>query len=231
MAEDVIKARVIARRSPTATAAPQLRFGEFYLADGEDGALFIGRENGNAIKLFPSENASGPIEGSCLHVGTLPPDDITKLLWLQTSDDGALIDKWQRATGDHWVSQEVYTESAFEFEVKRNRYFPKPNPCAGAAIWIDRLTAKAWVQDKMGSNDHIDFKLKLVNTAQQRTTLYYHRLEGAAKGDVFNVSESVGQVADVNAAIALWLSVERKGQTKLKTMSISVDVRRLYAAS
>ena len=142
-----------------------------------------------------------------------------------------LVDRWQRAAGDRWVSQQVYTESAFEFEVKKDWYFPKANPCAGAAVWIDRFTAKAWVQDGMGSGDHIDFSLKLVNTAQQRTTLYYHRLEGAAAGDVFNVSELVGQVADVNAAIALWLSVERKGQTKLKTMSMAVDVRRIYAAS
>ena len=231
MSDKVVQARVLARRSPTATEPPELRFGEFFYADGEDGALFIGRSDGTIKKLTLSEAPSRPIETGVTHAGTIPPDDSSKLLWLQTDDDGVLVDKWQRAGDDLWVSQDLYTESAFIFEVKRNLAYQKPNPCAGSAVWIERFTARAVLWDNMRSGDAISFNLKLVNTAQQKTTLFRYLMEDKSKGDVFNVSEPVGYLASIDEAIALWLSLERRGQTKLKTMSMSVELRRVYAPS
>ena len=231
MSDKIVQARVLARRSPTATEPPELRFGEFFYADGEDGALFIGRSDGTIKKLVPSEAPSDPIEVGVIHVGTLPPEDSTKLLWLQTDDDGALVDRWQRTPTNRWVSEAVYTESAFIFEVKRNLAYPKPNPCGGEELWIERFTASAVTSDNMRAGDYIDFKLKLVNIAQQKTTLFFHRLEGKSRGQMFSASEYVGHMAIAEQALGLWLSLERRGQTKLKTMSMSVELRRVYAPS
>ena len=165
------------------------------------------------------------------HVGTTPPTDPKKLLWCQTTPNGTLIARWQRTAIGLWVSQQTWGIDAFMFEVKRDESFPSPNPCPGASIWIDSFMARGWVWDAMKVNEYIDFELKLVNSQQQQTTLFYFRLEGAALGAVFNFSEPVHQSVALNDAVALWLSIKRGGQTKLKTTTLAATMRRIYATS
>ena len=141
------------------------------------------------------------------------------------------MDKWQRVGADVWVSQDIYTIDAFEFEVKRNWSWPRPRPCGGEQLWIESFSASAWVQDDFRSGNYIDFELKKVNTQQQKVPFVYLRLEDASRGDVFNVTEQVSQVVGTGDAIALWLSITRVGGRKLKTVSLSATIRRVYAAS
>ncbi|MEL6553594.1 MAG: collagen-like protein [Cyanobacteria bacterium J06621_11] len=254
MTDSLPTARITVKRSALSDPPESLSFGELAWADGGDGQLFIGRLDGE-VKPIPGGSQSGtpgpvgprgepgpagPVgeagaQGapgdSIIHVGNEPPTDASKILWFKLDASGAIIERWQRGGVDLWLSQQAYTISEFEFEVKRNRSWPQPNPCRGYQLWVESLTARAWVQDNMRDGDYVDFQLKRVNTQQQKILEWYLRLEGASKGDVFEASEAVGQVFNSNDAIALWLQIQRNGQTKLKTASITAIVREVYAST
>lgn len=166
-----------------------------------------------------------------IHIGAEPPTAPEKLLWVQIDGFGHIVEQWRRLSATEWVSQNHWDVNAFEFEVKRNWQWPRANPVPGDSIWIESLTAKGWVQDKMRTGDYIDFQLKLVNTQQQKTLIHFLRLENADRRDTFNITEPVEQAPEFNDAIALWLEIKRKGQTKLKTVSVAARVRRYYATS
>lgn len=175
------------------------------------------------------QGPQGPAGESRTHYGPTPPTDPNKLFWVQSDTSAGVIDKWQRAANANWVSQDTYTISAFEFEVKRNWSWPQPRPCGGELIWIESFSASAWVQENFRAGNYIDFELKKVNTQQQKVPFVFLRLENASRGDVFSASERVNQVVNSTDAIALWLSITRSGGRKVKTASLSATVRRIYA--
>ena len=260
MTDSLPTARITVKRSALSDPPESLSFGELAWTDGGDGQLYIGRVDG-AVYPIPTSDGDvsagpagpqgepGPVgpQGepgpagevgprgepgdSIIHVGDAPPTDPSKLLWLKVGTAGQVLQKWQRAAADLWVSAESHIISAFEFEVKRNRSYPKENPCRSSQVWVESLMARGWVQDRMRTGDYIDFQLKRVNTQQQKVLEHYLRIEGLAVGDTFDLVESVGKVFSSDDAIALWLQIQRRGQTKLKTTSIAAVVREVYASS
>ena len=157
-----------------------------------------------------------------------PPTD--KALWWQLDEADLPVALWLLRPGGVWVSSQIYTESAFEFDVKKDWSFFRANPCA-ESIWIESFQASAIVTDLMSQSDYIDFQLALIDQQQQATPFYYLRLAGKAPGDTYRKSEYIGQAVAASSAMALSLNVRRNGQTKLRIVSMSVFLRKIYAAS
>ncbi|MEL6605359.1 MAG: hypothetical protein AAFP20_19270 [Cyanobacteria bacterium J06614_10] len=173
----------------------------------------------------------GPPGLSIVHVGPTPPADLSKSLWVQTGQNDLVIGRWKRSPDGLWLSQQVFVLSAFEFEVKKNWSWVQPNPVPGSQVWVESLSARAVAWDNMRSSDWFDFELKRVNTQQQKIALFYLRFANGQAGDVFEKTEMINQVVSTSDAFAFWLSITREGKKKLRTASISVALRRIYASS
>ena len=114
--------------------------------------------------------------------------------------------------------------------LKRNRYWIKPNPIDSEAFFVESLTARGLIRDQMREGDRIDCYIKFINSKQQRVPIHFVRIENKNRYETFEISEEVGVHASLNDAIGLWLSAERKGQTKIGMLSIAARIRKYYAA-
>ena len=164
---------------------------------------------------------------SAIAFSKTPPTD--KKLWWQLDDDGYPVDFWRKRSSGLWVGDQVYLISAFDTQVKRNRYHHRANPLPDEAVWIESLTAKGYAWDTMRNGDYIDFSLYRVDASQRSTKLHYLRLEDAERGQFFKLSEPVERVFAMDEALAFMLATQRRGQTKLRTTTTTVMVRRVYA--
>lgn len=166
--------------------------------------------------------------GGVVYSATPPQEAV---LWWQLDGDGRAVDLWLRRAGDIWVSAETSEIQAFEFDVDRTFQWFQPNPISGSALWIERFTVRAVVDEDMGSGDLIDFQLSLINSAQAQTPFFFIRLQQATEGDIFARSELVNQSVSASAAMAFLLRVAQTGRTDLLTVSLAATLRRIYAPS
>lgn len=149
-------------------------------------------------------------------------------LWGQIDDTNRLIELWQRLSSTEWISVQSWSCETYDWMLKRNRYWVKPNPLNGD-FFIESLTAKGIIRDTMRTGDYVDCFIKFVDSRQRRVPIHYVRIENKSKNETFEITEDVGIRASLNEAIGLWLSAERKGQTKIGMLSIAARLRRYYA--
>ena len=166
---------------------------------------------------------------SAIAFSQTPPTD--KKLWWQLDGNGYPIDFWRKRPTGLWVGDQLYSISSFDEQIRKDSAHYLANPLADEAIWIEAITARGSVWDDMGSGEHIDFSLSLINSAQQQTKLHYLRLANGSDGQFFDLAEPVERVAAMDEALAFLLQVEPQGKPKLKTTSISLQIRRVYAES
>jgi len=244
-------------RRPEGTSVPTLKHGELCYLHAEQ-RLYVGGPDGVPVSVnsegLPGvdgvDGATGPqgIPGlpgadgadgatgpqgppgpTILHSGTTPPTDTSKLLWAQVSATGELIERWHRA-GALWISEQIYPVNSFSLDVTGNAFTSNPNPVPGAQIWIERFSARAILIDAMTASNLIDFKLSLVNLTQVETPFFYVRAQGpAAANSLINVSEPVRQVVNAQDSVGLWFRSLRTGSMKMKFLTMSVLLRRVYA--
>ncbi len=168
-------------------------------------------------------------EPSFFHIGPTAPTDSTKVLWYEASVTGEIIGQWQRS-GNLWLSDQTFAVSSFTTEVNGDAFTTNPNPIPGAQIWIERFSARGLLVDPMGSGNQIDFKLSLVNLAQSETSFFFVRLQGPrAINSLINLSEPVHQVVNAENSIGLWFRSQRTGSMKMKFLTMSIFLRRIYA--
>ncbi len=195
-------------------------------ADGSPGLAGTPGPQGPAGALGPA----GPAGPTILHSGTTPPTDASKLLWAQLGLTGELIEKWIKSPGGVWVSEQIYPVTSFLLEVNGNAFVTNPNPVPGTQIFIERFSARALLVDSMTASNLIDFKLSLVNLAQTESSFFYVRSQGPAPANSFiNLSEPVRQFVAADSSLGLWFRTQRTGPMKLKFLTMSVLLRRVYA--
>jgi hypothetical protein len=141
-----------------------------------------------------------------------------------------LLELWQKSPTGVWVSAQTFTVSSFSPDVTTNAFTTNQNPCPGAQIFIERFSARALLIDAMTAANLIDFKLSLVNVAQAETQLFYLRSQGpAAANSMINLSEPVNQVVAANNSLGLWFRSLRTGNMKMKFVTMSATLRKVYA--
>lgn len=173
--------------------------------------------------------ATGATGVSAIAFSQTPPTD--KAIWWQLSATGQAVELWL-LRGAIWVSARVWTESAFEYEIKSGGSWARPNPIANS-VWVDSFSGSAWVEDTMKADESIDFELAMINTQQQQTPLFFLRLENRVRGDIFRRAEPVGVMVPAANAMGFVLNINpiAKTKTKLKTASIAVSFRKIHAPS
>ena len=205
--------------------------GEFLTLDEieplpSDQLLFVRDRTGKRATVANLQVALTGEISAAIAFSKTPPTD--KALWWQLDESDRPVEFWLLRPGGVWVSERRYVEAAFEYDVKNNYAYIRGVSVPGSSVWFDSLSARAVVSDTM-TTDYIDFQLALINGAQQSTPLYYLRLAGAKAGDIFTASEHIGLVKQKSEAMALALNIFRSGKTTLKTASIAVSMRRVYA--
>jgi hypothetical protein len=143
---------------------------------------------------------------------------------------GVLLDLWQKSPTGIWVSAQTFTVSSFSLDVTGNAFTSNQNPCPGAQIFIERFSARALLVDAMTATNLIDFKLSLINTSQVETNFFFVRSQGpAAANSMINLSEPVNQVVTANNSLGLWFRSLRTGSMKMKFLTMSATLRKVYA--
>jgi hypothetical protein len=173
------------------------------------------------------QGLTGP---TTLYTGVAPPTDATKVFWAQVDVAGVLLDLWQKSPTGIWVSAQTFLVSSFVADVTGNAFTSNQNPCPGAQIFIERFSARALLVDAMTATNLIDFKLSLINTSQVETNFFFVRSQGpAAANSMINLSEPVNQVVTANNSLGLWFRSLRTGSMKMKFLTMSATLRKVYA--
>lgn len=174
--------------------------------------------------------SQGPPGPTTLHIGPTAPTDPSKLLWAQQGATGEIIEQWIKGSGGVWLSDQVFAISSFSGDVNANLLLTNPNPCPGAQIFIERFSARALLTDAMVAGNVTDFKLSLVNQSQVESDFFFLRLQGPVPiNSLVQLSEPVRQVVNSANALGLWFRTVRTGSHKLKYLSMSALLRRVYA--
>lgn len=223
MTNTIVQTRFLLRRFQDSTVPEELHFGEPAYVHGEK-ALYIGGPNKEVV------NVSGGSGGSVIHVGPTPPTDASKLLWIQTGSDGALIERWQRRPNDIWVSDRQWAVTDFKSSVTANRSVSLANPCPSARLWIEDFVARGRSKEPSDVDNGWTFRLGVINANLQEVPLWQMELPHGAKNAVFRLFEPVGLLIAEHDSVALRLRRMKKGTASLAYTSISATIRRVYDA-
>lgn len=174
--------------------------------------------------LLSSSSSGGA--SSAIAYSETPPTD--RALWWQMAD-GLPVDFWLLRSGGVWVSSEVIRVSTYLHRVSGPVTLKYPLP--GRDLWVDSFSIRGVTEQPFSTNQKWRVEMLFINSLNQQIPYYFLELEGLGGGEVFEMSEFVGESVPANEAFSLWHKIARiDSAPRVRDFTINTSIRRLWNA-